>query len=283
MDVITVNNNCFALNTKDTSYVFAVDKYKHLEHVHFGSTVDIKDLEALRQKRHILYGTTLMYDDKHDDIYTMDAIPFEYGTYGRGDFKEAAIEIESDSSYSVDFRYDSYEIIDGDIKIDGLPSSYGAEKTLIIHLKDKDIDLCLDLYYAVYPEENVISRRCVLINDSDKQFNLHKLMSYSLDLCEHDLTLMDFFGAWDKEAHVNYRDINFGVRCLKSLFWESKRKRPPRTAVKPGVSIWSIRATTTPVFPGMNTALSGSRAASHRKDSIMNLRPIHLSQLRKRS
>ena len=173
MDTITVSNDCFILNTKDISYVFVIDKYKHLEHVHFGSRIETKDLEALRLKRHILYGTTLMYDDRHDDIYTMDALPFEYGSYGRGDFKEAAIEIESDSSYSTDFRYASYEIIDGDTKIEGLPSSYGAQKTLLVHLIDKDTGLGLDLYYAIYPDENVISRRCVLINDSDRRFVLH--------------------------------------------------------------------------------------------------------------
>ena len=227
MDSVTVKNNSFILNTKDVSYVFCVDKYKHLEHVHFGSKVEIKDLDALRLKRHILYGTTLMYDDKHDDVYTLDAVPLEYGTYGRGDFKEAAIEIENNGSYSVDFRYDSYELLDGDTKIDGLPSSYGANKTLIVHLKDRDIDLALDLYYAIYPEENVISRRCVLFNNSDKDFKLHKLMSYSLDLCEHDLTLMDFFGAWDKEAHVNCRDINFGTYTLGSRVGFSGHKNNP--------------------------------------------------------
>lgn len=227
MDTITVSNDCFILNTKDISYVFVIDKYKHLEHVHFGSRIETKDLEALRLKRHILYGTTLMYDDRHDDIYTMDALPFEYGSYGRGDFKEAAIEIESDSSYSTDFRYASYEIIDGDTKIEGLPSSYGAQKTLLVHLIDKDTGLGLDLYYAIYPDENVISRRCVLINDSDRRFVLHKLMSYSLDLCEHDLTLMDFFGAWDKEAHVNCRDINFGTYTLGSRVGFSGHKNNP--------------------------------------------------------
>ncbi|MBO7676675.1 MAG: alpha-galactosidase, partial [Erysipelotrichaceae bacterium] len=227
MDSVIVNDNCFLLNTRNVSYVFCVDKYKHLEHVHFGSKVETHDLDALRLKRHILYGNTIVYDDKHDEVYTLDAIPLEYGTFGRGDFKEPAIELDNGSSYSVDFRYESYELLDGDTKIDGLPNAYGAEKTLIIHLFDKDINLRLDLCYAIYPEEDVITRRCVLINDSDKDYKLHKLMSYSLDLCEHDLTLMDFFGAWDKEAHLDQKDINFGTYVLGSRLGFSSNKNNP--------------------------------------------------------
>ena len=230
--MVIIENNYFLLNTKDLSYGFAVDKYKHLEHIHFGSSVEIKDLEALHLKRHILYGDTLMYDDKNDDIYSMDSVPQEYGSYGRGDFKEPSIEIDKDGSYTTDFLYDSHELFDGDIKIEGLPSSYGADQTLLVHLKDKDAGLGLDLYYALYTKENVISRRCVLINDSNKTFKLYKLMSYSLDLCEHDLTLMDFFGAWDKEAHVNYRDINFGTYTLGSRVGFSGNKNNPGFIIK---------------------------------------------------
>ena len=66
--------------------------------------------------------------------------------YGKGDFNSSAIEVIVNGSYTTDFIYDSYEIKDGDIKIKGLPSSYGAEETLIIHLKDEVAKLDLDLY-----------------------------------------------------------------------------------------------------------------------------------------
>lgn len=231
MECVLINNNGFFLNTDNLSYVFGVDKYKHLEHVHFGSKINLNDFSALRLKRHIQFGTTVMYKQK-DDVYSLDSVPQEYSTYGRGDFNEPAIEIEDDGSYTVDFLYDSYELKDGDIPIEGLPSSYGADKTLIIHLIDKVLNLKLDLYYAVYPKENIISRRCVLINDSDKQFTLHKLMSYSLDLCEHNLTMMDFFGAWDKETHVNYRNINNGTYTIGSRVGFSSAKNNPGFIIK---------------------------------------------------
>ena len=231
MNTVIIDKNIFILNTKDISYVFGVDKYKHLEHVHFGTKISPEDFEALRLKRHILFGTTLMYDDKKDDVYSLDSIPQEYGTYGRGDFKEASLEIEGDGFCGVDLRYDSYELVDGDIKIKDLPSSYGAEKTLIVHLKDEVIGLCLDLYYAIYPEENVISRRCVLTNNG-KDLVLHKLMSYCVDLCEHDLALMDFTGAWDKETHVNLRDISRGTYTIGSRVGFSGNKNNPGFIVK---------------------------------------------------
>ena len=57
-------------------------------------------------------------------------------------------------------------------------------------------------------------------------------MSYSFDMCEQDLTLMDFFGAWNKEAHVNYRDINFGTYVLGSRVGFSSNKNNPGFIIK---------------------------------------------------
>ena len=178
--------NNFLLDTADTSYMFRIDKYKHLEHVYYGRKMQIEDSEALSLKRNILYGDTIMYNKK-DDVYALDTIPQEFGSYGQGDFKEASIEIENGESYTCDFTYESHEIIKGNVEIKDLPSSYGAANTLIVHLKDKVNSLKLDLYYTIYPNENVISRRAVLVNDGKKDYRLHKMMSFCLDLFEDGL------------------------------------------------------------------------------------------------
>ena len=232
MQTIEIKDKVFLLNTSDTSYMFCVDKFDHLQHIHYGDRILMSDKDALSLKRNIMYGDTILYNDKKDDIYSLDSLPQEYGCYGNGDFKEASIEIENDKSFTCDFLYDSYEIKEEDVKINGLPSSYGADKTLIVHLSDKVNGLKLDLYYVIYPEENVISRRAVLINSSQNGFVLHKLMSYCLDLFEDDLTLMSFSGAWDKETHLNTVDLVRGTYTLGSRVGFSSAKNNPGFIVR---------------------------------------------------
>ena len=47
---IEFKNNIFLLSTADTSYMFRVDRYKHLEHLHYGDRVRIEDGDALGLK-----------------------------------------------------------------------------------------------------------------------------------------------------------------------------------------------------------------------------------------
>ena len=121
MNIIDDKGNVFLLNTKETSYLFRVDRYGHLEHIHYGSKVRTEDAEALSLKHKILFGSTVMYHEK-DDIMTLDSVPQEYGSYGQGDFKEASIEIEGNGSYTCDFRYVSHEIREGKYALRGLPA-----------------------------------------------------------------------------------------------------------------------------------------------------------------
>lgn len=229
MKNITFSNNIFHLKTHHSSYIFKVGEYGHLEHIHYGYPVSEEDVEALRYKNDITYGDQILYKDNTN--YSLDMIPMEYPTYGRGDFNTSAIEVIVNDSYTTDFIYDSYEIKDGDIKINGLPSSYGASETLIIHLKDKVINLDLDLYYAIYPLENIITRRCILTNHNDRCI-LNKLMSYSLDLLNEELELMELRGAWNKETHPIFKDIKEGKYIISSDVGFSSSRNNPAFLIK---------------------------------------------------
>ena len=261
MQTIEIKDNVFLLNTANTSYMFYADKFRHLQHIHYGDRCFISDFEALCLKRCIQYGDTIIYDEKTDDEYTLDSLPLEYGSYGNGDFKEASIEIEDDLSFTCDFLYVSHEIVKEDLKIKDLPSSYGSDSTLIVHLEDPVNKLKLDLYYTIYPQEDVISRRAVLINSSEREFVLHKLMSYCLDLFEEDLTLMSFFGAWDKETHLNTTDLVRGTCTLGSRVGFSSAKNNPGFIIR--------KRNTSENFGkawGFNLVYSGNHYSSISKD-----------------
>ncbi|MEE3408880.1 MAG: glycoside hydrolase family 36 N-terminal domain-containing protein, partial [Erysipelotrichaceae bacterium] len=195
MESIQFKDHTFLLNTKDLSYMFRIDRYQHLEHLHFGARCRIEDGDAFSFKKYISHGDTIAYA-REDSYYSTDSLPQEFPTYGTGDFNEVPIEIEHQASHTLDLIFDSYEILNGDLKMESLPSSYGCGQTLLIHMKDKVKPIFVDLIYAIYPEENIISRRAVLKNLSEEDLVIRKFLSYSIDLCEDDLVLMDFHGAW---------------------------------------------------------------------------------------
>ena len=231
MDTIQIREKVFLINTDHTSYMFRVDQYGHLEHIHYGTKVPLSDWKALSYKKLILHGDTILYDKKND-VYSVDSLPQEFGSYGVGDFNEASIEIEGSGSFTCDFTYEDHEVFEGDTSIKDLPSAYGAETTLVVRMKDKVSHLKLDLYYAVYPECDVIARRAVLSNSGKRSFTLHKLMSYCMDLAEDDLVLMDFFGAWDKETHINERPLVRGTYTIGSRVGFSSAKNNPGFIVR---------------------------------------------------
>ena len=229
MKNITFINNIFHLKTHHSSYIFKISEYGHLEHIHYGYLVKDGDIDALTLKRDISYGDQILYKDNTN--YSLDNIPQEYPGYGRGDFNSSALEVLINNSYTTDFIYDSYEVIDGDIKIKDLPSSYGAEETLIIHLKDKNAYLDLDLYYAIYPLENIITRRAILINHNEECI-INKIMSYSLDLLSDELELMELRGAWNKESHPIFKEIKEGKYIISSNVGFSSSKANPAFLIK---------------------------------------------------
>ena len=60
---IEEKHGLFALHTDHTSYLFQVDGYGHLEHIHYGRRVSISDAEALSVKQTLPYGTVIEYED----------------------------------------------------------------------------------------------------------------------------------------------------------------------------------------------------------------------------
>ncbi|MCR4633083.1 MAG: alpha-galactosidase [Erysipelotrichaceae bacterium] len=224
--MIQVENGVFLLSTKDTSYMFRIGKYGHLEHLHYGRCCSIADAEAFAYKKYVSHGDSIVYD-KDDDVYSMDSLPQEYGTYGSGDFNEASIEIENDGSYTLDLHYAGHEITNRDLKMHGLPSSYGSDETLIVHLKDETAGIGIDLYYTLYLNEDVIARRAVIFNRNGHSVTLHKALSYCIDLRENDLVSMGLFGAWDQETHLHEQKVGRGTYVISSSVGFSSSKNDP--------------------------------------------------------
>lgn len=227
---ITYDKGVFALDTDRTSYIFRVTKFRHLEHIHYGERVKASDAEALSVKHDIQLGSSVMYDES-DDCYCLDNLCLEWSGVGRGDYRQTPIEAKMpDGSFSSDFLYDSHEIVRGCLPMHSLPAAYddeNAAQTLIIHMRERDRAVTLELYYTVFPASNVISRRCVIENNCESDISLRRIMSMSLDMPDRGFLMHSFDGGWIKEAHRHVRPVEYGIYVNSSTTGASSNRHNP--------------------------------------------------------
>lgn len=208
----------FRLDTAASTYLFEISPAGHPMHLHYGRKIPDGDLDSLRQKHEIPYGSSVIYDEKLDETYALDELPFEWSGVGKGDYRVPPIEIRMpDGSFTCDFAYDSHAVTDGAPRMATLPQSKGeGAKTLILTLKDKAFRVYIDLYYTVYEAENVIARRMVLRNEADAPVLLKKAMSYSIDLPDRGYTVTTLTGGWISEGQVVERPLLCGTLVNES-------------------------------------------------------------------
>ena len=229
--MIDFQNQVFTLETVQTSYLFHLTEHGHLEHIHYGERVPHGEIDSLLYKRVIMQGSSVLYDSKKDRSYCLDVIPLEWSGVGCGDYRQTPLEIKlSDGSYRNDFIYDSHEIISGCVPMETLPSAYDDEnkaETLCITLVDQTANLKLLLYYTVFPNVDVISRRAVLVNDGEADALIRRIMSMQLDIENEGFSLVTFDGAWIKETHRHDRKLQYGQFVNSSVTGSSSNRHNP--------------------------------------------------------
>lgn len=203
--MIKVNDNVFYLNTNNTSYVFKVMPTGHLEHLYYGKRINEYDSSIVFKTKHAnLNGSAIMYDKAYPTI-CMNDTNLEVSGRGTGDMRAPAIELVwEDGTNTVDFIFDSYEIINGKNELDTLPTSYGNTdevNTLKVVLKEKVYPVKLELYYGVYKNSDVITRSMVLINETNSVIKIKRLMSAQLDIPGTGYVFTTFKGDWANEMN----------------------------------------------------------------------------------
>lgn len=207
--------NLFVLDTKSTTYAFQVLPSGHLEQLYYGKRIQLQaeeDAVVLTEKRLCLAGNAVCYSPEYPALGLED-VCLEMSSHGKGDIRDPFIEVtHADGSYTSDFLFEKAEIIQGKEAFLTLPGSYeehGGVETLVVTLKDKSYDLTLELYYYVFEGYDVISRASKLINTSEDNITLERLMSLQLDFSRADYTFTTFHGAWARE--MKKHDMPVGV------------------------------------------------------------------------
>ena len=187
--MIAHENGVFHIKTEHYSYLFRVNQYGILEHLHFGQPVQTADAAGYLCIPGLGWGGSVLLDD-NDTGSCLDVLPLEWSGSGRGDYRESPVELDGKAT---DFRYIGYEILD-DIAPMSLPQARDGGETLVITLEQKGARLLL--YYTAF--ETALTRRVALENTGGNSMTVTKLMSQCLDL-PGSFCMTTFNGGWIAE------------------------------------------------------------------------------------
>lgn len=232
---ITYNteNKTFHLQNNNISYVMKIIKDGYLVHLYWGKRVN-----QYNESNPIAF-----YDrgfspnpDPDDRTFSLDTIPCEYPTYGNGDFRIPAYQVELENGSRVtDVRYKEHRIYNGKPKLEGLPSTYVENdleaKTLEIDMEDKLIGLTITLIYTIFKDFDVISRSVSFKNNGKENLKLEKVLSASVDFREKDFELITLYGSHTNEKNIARRPIISGIQMIESCRGASSPQQSPFLAL----------------------------------------------------
>ena len=90
--MITESNGVFHIRTETYSYLFRVNPYGLLEHVHFGTPVQTGDALALSCRPGLGLCSNVFLNPE-DTSSCPDTLALEWSGSGRGDYRESTLEI----------------------------------------------------------------------------------------------------------------------------------------------------------------------------------------------
>lgn len=229
--MITYDQGEFRLNTDTTSYWFRKTTFGHLEHVYYGKRLpNDQPFETLAVKHTAQVGSTVQYAPDNP-TYSLDTLCLEWSGIGKGDYRETPAEIRMpDGTFTADFRYTGHALIEGCVPMETLPSAIAngeSCQTLRVDLTDESNAVSLCLYYTVFEQTDVITRRVVLANGNEKPLAIRRLLSMMLDMPNERYRLITLDGGWIKEAHAHERAVTYGVHVNSSTTGDSSNRHNP--------------------------------------------------------
>ena len=162
------------------------------------------------------------YAFEGNSTFSLENIKQEYPTFGCGDMRFPAYEIERENgSHVVEFVYKDHKIYNGKPKLEGLPATYvesdDEAQTLELVLEDASIGTKIILLYTIYEAFPVITRSVRFECDSDEKITLLSAMSACVDLPDKDYEMIDLAGVWARERHVRRHKLDYGIQSIYSM------------------------------------------------------------------
>lgn len=226
------NEKIWKLDTKSTSYVIgAFDEEGFVGHIYYGKKLG---QHALAYR---IYARERNFPSKVDSerVTFMDSFPFEYPVHGLGDLKEDALTIKTALGHSVlQLSYESHRIYKGKEPLTGLPATFGNEEdveSLEIVCVDPILKLHVVLKYSAFYETDVITRSVKVINDSEQNIFLTRIMSSCVNMDNEKYDVITQYGAWGREGQLNRYSLPHGNHNVASICGKTSHEYQPFIAL----------------------------------------------------
>lgn len=210
----------FHLYNEEISYLFRILDNGQPGQLYYG-----KKLRDRASFEHLFERCTrdmAPYNYEGNSEFSLEHIKQEYPTFGNGDMRYPAYEIERpNGSRIVEFAYESHRIYPGKPKLPGLPATYVEKEdeadTLEITLNEPYIHVKMHLIYTIYRERPVITRSVRFVSESQENQVLLNAQSGCLDLPDKDYVMLELAGAWARERNIEKRPLGYGVQGIYSM------------------------------------------------------------------
>jgi alpha-galactosidase len=188
-----VNSNYFLLETSKSAYAFQISKEGKPVHLYWGAKLPRwEDYPTLPpQKQHSSFNATL-----HD---LLDEYPARFGIQEL----EPCLQVAFPNGVR-------------DIRL--IYTSHRLENEMLeITLQDQKYGFAVTLFYRVFPECDVLTRRAVIQNTGEEPVKLEEVLSGSVPLPPDrgDLRLTHLAGAWASETLLERTLITPGQKVLE--------------------------------------------------------------------
>ena len=246
--MITYENGLFCLQGDGFSCLLRVNPWGLLEQLYFGPAVEDGDWQAFACEPGLGWGGSILLEDGNT-ASCADSLPLAWSGSGRGDYRESPLDV----GVSTDLRYESHRILEAQLPMTcGLPQASGKAETLEITMAQPG--MALKLYFSIFGE--VLTRRAVLENTGTETVEVHKCMSFLMDI-PGDWEMTTFDGGWSAEMRKHTVPVlDSRVVNESTTGFSSYRHNPGFLLCEPGTTEDSGRAY------GMNLIYSGNHYAS---------------------
>ncbi|MGL6064139.1 MAG: alpha-galactosidase [Fusobacteriaceae bacterium] len=188
---LSLDKDKFSLNTKNTSYIFALDDNGLLRHIYWGKKIEnVEEIEV----------PILSEVSTNDPVY--EITPEEFPIHGNLRYKENCLKLKFyDGSRGSKFEYKSYKIENDQLDIELFDEAYGIK--LILH-------------YRVLAELDLIERWVTLENLSKEVLEIVSIYSAQFHIPYRELNLRNTHGHWGAEHQLFKQKLNYGKIVLEN-------------------------------------------------------------------
>ncbi len=225
-------NKIFRIDTKNTTYAFCITNLNMVEHLYYGKRVGDCDLTYLSNRQIYTFSATL---EEEGRAFSESTLLWELSSGNSTDFREGAVWIENaDGTVGNRFAYLNHEIQEGRTPVEGLPCSRSGKdtQTLILRLYDEEKGVEADIYYVVFPDEDVIARHVEIINRGKSPIYLLKASSLQVEFPRSDFDLVETTGMYLYEfGQIQRNPLKKGLQGFKSNVGSTSHHANPLTVL----------------------------------------------------